>query len=560
MKRAIIIFAGIFAAMTVFQSCDESLLDIPQQGVQSEESFYKTDEDAEAAIAAVYQRFRFTNFGQTTARGGGDRERASGTVMHIAGIWLKELLADDMISGKDDEPFGQCAVRANDPYVQWYYGIFYQTIYLANVILTKFEPGQSEVIDRAIAEAKFFRAYCYYELTTLWDEVPLVDRILATTEEQQVPAASQEELWAFIEKDLNEALSCPYIPTKTNINDLDGAGRLTTQAIRTLMGKVYLWQKKYHEAVEAMKPIIESKAYKLVDDSGVFYHTSGNGCPEYIMETVRYYDTNNMDYQYGWKAISINWEFGYYLFAGPEATKHYDFASSGYGWGFLEASEDLYNTFMREEGENGYRYQRAIVPVEKLREMNLRFGYDATCAGKYGYLQFKLLPTDADDPYTAQYYGVNCSTPVFRYADVLLMMSEACFNDGDKASAEEYLNAVRTRAQLKPKSGITMDDIKLERRLELCMEGLRWQDIKRWGDAPTILKDKGKKIPMYEIIRDPDNDYYTAEGIYNAKYTFRRYYIDNIISDCGWQDRDIVLPFPETEILTNKALKQKYDY
>ena len=98
---------------------------------------------------------------------------------------------------------------------------------------------------------------------------------------------------------------------------------------------------------------------------------------------------------------------------------------------------------------------------------------------------------------------------------------EACLNDGDSGNAEVYLNKIRVRAHLPEKHGITMDDIKIERRLELAMEGFRYQDLKRWGDAETVLADKGKKIAKFEIkvpaghsLTNADADYF-----YNANYT-----------------------------------------
>jgi hypothetical protein len=122
------------------------------------------------------------------------------------------------------------------------------------------------------------------------------------------------------------------------------------------------------------------------------------------------------------------------------------------------------------------------------------------------------------------------------------MMAEACVRGG-LGSADTYVNEVRARAGLAPKSGVTLADVKKERQLELCFEAVRFQDLKRWGDLPTELKDKGKKLPTLM----PGN-------IVN--------YSDNPDPAAGWQNRDYLLPFPLSEIQTNKALadQQNPDY
>ncbi len=141
------------------------------------------------------------------------------------------------------------------------------------------------------------------------------------------------------------------------------------------------------------------------------------------------------------------------------------------------------------------------------------------------------------------------------------MAAEACLQAGDQAGADEYLGRVRDRARLPRKSHVTLSDIKLERRLELAMEGMRFQDLKRWGDAPAVLADKGKKLPTFQIVPDPNNDLTTAAGIYNARYTTKTTYVDNEKSLAGWTpNRDEWLPFPENELEVNSNLKQNPGY
>lgn len=568
MKKINILIACALSVASL-SSCDKSLLDIPQQGVRSEANSYITDDDCDAALAAAYARFRsiyaggFTLYGQKNGGDGTGRKQES--PYEVNGVWFKDMLGDDQhtVAGEDSDALEMesCAVSSTNVWAEIYYKDMFESIYLANLVISKFDPTESPIKSRNVAEARVIRAFCYYELTTLWGPVPKVDRVLATSEDFQIGNCPEEELWEFIESDLNYALDCPDLTTKQVLGDKDGAARITSQAVRVLLAKVYLWQKKYHEARTVLEPVITSGVYKLEDDIAVLYHSTGNGSQEYIWEFVRHTDFANPTYQYGWYGIDANWLFGCGMQGGPECRNYYEFNHESYGWGFLWPTKTLYDAYVQEEGENGWRLSRTIKTVDQVIAMCIGFVVDMNLTNVEGLFRMKWLPTLSDEPKMNAYYGIMCNTPVFRYADALLLMSEACFNDGAAGEAETYLNMVRTRAHLPEKHGITMDDIKLERRLELAMEGLRYQDLKRWGDISTVLKNKGEKIARWTVKVDPNNDFSTAEGYYNAKYTFIQEYFDNILSNWGWQDElDWYLPFPETEMLVNRALMNQNDF
>ena len=107
-----------------------------------------------------------------------------------------------------------------------------------------------------------------------------------------------------------------------------------------------------------------------------------------------------------------------------------------------------------------------------------------------------------------------------RYAEVLLLAAEACLESGDNTSALDYFNQIRVRAQLPTLSSITLDDIKNEKRLELCMEEVRYQDLVRWGDAPSVLAEKGHRIPVFSGIKE-DGSYDITYPYENTTYGFQ---------------------------------------
>ena len=117
-----------------------------------------------------------------------------------------------------------------------------------------------------------------------------------------------------------------------------------------------------------------------------------------------------------------------------------------------------------------------------------------------------------DKRFTPQEIGLpdnDLTSPVnyraIRYADVLLMAAEAYFETGNPSLATQYLNEVRARVNMPPLSGITLNDIYNERRLELSCEGHRFFDLVRTGQAQsmitdfTINKNELFPLPLVEI-------------------------------------------------------------
>lgn len=92
------------------------------------------------------------------------------------------------------------------------------------------------------------------------------------------------------------------------------------------------------------------------------------------------------------------------------------------------------------------------------------------------------------------------------------------------------------------------------------MDGVRFQDLKRWGDAAKVLATKSAKLPTFTITPDPSND--PNDATYHSwKYTTKITYTDNDYPDHSWTvGRDDFLPFPQNEIDVNKALEQNKGY
>lgn len=527
MKKIYKMIACLAAVSLLAVSCNEKLLDIPQQGVQSEDNSYITDDDCESAITAVYHAWR--------AEWSGCGYIIGPCYSNL--FWAKNLMADDMTTTSASQvEFAYSSVTPSNPWVEAIYNGLYRTIYFANIVLDKFTP-ESDVKARCIAEAKFFRALCYYELITLWGAVPKVDHVLAP-EEYDIAKTEISELWEFVETDLTDAIDSGKLPSKTGIDDKETGIRITREAARAVLGKVYLTEEKFSEAKATLDLVINSHLYGLIPDMNDLYHTQANFCREYLFENVRKWDTANLynkdsgnsAVQDGWYGLEENWLFPYTFVT--DGTQTFPFVD-GMGWGSMNPTKKIYDAFVSAEGPKSYRRLASCLVVDDLPDFGVVYTSGASWKGNEGVFRFKWLMSQTDEIWNAWTGRLN-NTPCMRYADVLLMAAEASLRGGG-GSPDGYINEVRRRAKLSEKSGYTMADLKKERQLELCFEGVRFQDLKRWGDLPVELADKGKKIPTFmpgAIVQ----------------------YADNPDPSAGWQDRDYLLPFPLVEMQVNKAM------
>lgn len=489
-NKTLSLFAGILLAAAAV-SCEKQL-DIPQHGSIGVDEFYQTDADAESAVANLYCVWR-----------GAFSDR----------MYLFTLLSDEVHRGGNHAtkfaPFPQLlswTFNSGNSYVAAYYKSCYNIIYAANLIIDNID-ADTPVKRQAVAEAKFFRAYAHFHLAALWGEgVPMVDHLLKP-DEYHVGNSEAGEVWALVEKDLTDAIA--VLPSKSGVND-KSLLRISKEAAEVYLGNAYLWQKKYADAAKQYESVIESGKYQLWD--GEFEnltHVPANGCCEKVLEAQVPNDLDN------YRANGISTGNGFWGNAGLCLTFYTQskeakntFAS---GNGYFPPREGLYNAFVAEEGTDGYRLKASIRTIDQLSQAGLTCNIDGTIlfySDVYFNWKTRILKSDlmgnpgrnVDNQYINYCY--------VRYAEVLLLAAEAEFRAGNKGKAEGYLNQVRHRARLADKTGITLDDIKTEKRLEFAFEGVRFLDLTRWqriegeDDAYKAMKDQDKVVYNVKVTKD----------------------------------------------------------
>ena len=131
-----------------------------------------------------------------------------------------------------------------------------------------------------------------------------------------------------------------------------------------------------------------------------------------------------------------------------------------------------------------------------------------------------------------------------RLAEVLLVAAEAHLASGNVAKATEYVNQIRRKAQIPELTTVTLQDIKDEKRLELCREGTLYQDLQRWGDTYEKLKGVGLKEPIFHE---------------NGSITY--FDCGNPADKCGYKKgKHELLPFPANEVRLNDQIVQNPGY
>ena len=517
MKKNILYIAllGLMSLMTV--SC-ESELDIEKHGnMGSMDTYYTTDENINSASASLYLQVRSNYF---------------------TWYFLKNLLSDDVWCGGGQrgdngemEKLNEYNFDSNHGSIEGVYSGLYSIIYKANLIIDMTE-GETAVMKRAINEAKVFRAWAHFELVSLWGTAPKVDHLLDPGEYRQANGTAADT-WAFVEQDLTEAIASGTLPSKSSVNDQETGIRATKEFAQALLGKAYLFQGKNSEAAAMLDNVINSGKYALFngeyDDQ---FHAANNNNCESVFELQKRFDTEQMWNQFDMVYLMQGWRSDKLKYKGEASTL---LATGTYG--FLNPRKSLYDAFVAWEGADGYRLNKTVLTYPQINDLGVTISGSNAVYGNEGYFFWKNQSYKDDCIQDMTYFqgAQYINLKIMRYAEVLLLAAEANLQAGKTDKALQYINEVRTRAKETPLTSVTLNDIKTEKRLELCLECVRYQDLVRWGDDKTAMGNQGKEVPAF-----------TTDGVqWNWQNTVY-----------GFQDKNMLLPIPLKELELNPNMQK----
>jgi hypothetical protein len=466
----------IFLALFVMASCSDDFVDVASNNENSED-YFNSEQDYQDALISAYDLL------QTTSQN----------------VLLGEIASDNTLCGGEnanDVPgFQQIDDMIHTPInnqlrVLWQW--MYAGVNRANYIMEFQDKTDFAGKEGVLAQARFLRAYYYFELVKWFGDVPFaVDTRIQFGDQFSIGRTPKAEIYAQMELDFMYAAdNLPYVQSQT--------GRVTKGAAQAMLGKVYLYQDKFPEAAAVLEDLIDNGPYDLLSDYSTMFENDNENNIESVFE-VQYTDLEGAGFgcfqcSEGNIAVGFNGIRGY---NGPL------FES---GFSFNVPTQEVVDEF--EVGD--MRLETAILDIDAwAADTGATFttGFEHT-----GYYNRKYIARQGD----SNIGDANLTNPnnyrAIRFADVLLMAAEA-LNRGNisDSRAEMYLNRVRERAFGNSDNNISAtganltDAIYHERRVELVGEGHRFFDLVRTGRAAAEIDgfQAGKHelfpIPLIEI-------------------------------------------------------------
>jgi len=360
-------------------------------------------------------------------------------------------------------------------------------------------------------EVHFLRAYYYFTLVKFFGDVPLfTDKRLGLAESGSLGRTPMADVYKQVENDLIAAIAVlPAVQVQK--------GRITKYAAQALLGKVYLYQKKYNEAAPVLESIITSNAFTLVNDyAGMFLSTGENGA-----ESVFEIQYSNTSPYYNWGGATRgqgNYAVQQCGIRGLNGSGAMPYAA---GWSTNLPTQNLSNAYAAGD----QRKAATILDIEAYKAANPSFNitYQVAPYKNTGLYSQKYHPRKGQTSGQLELNYLN-NYRIIRYADVLLMAAEAWNKSTapNDTKAQGYVNQVRRRAfgdnahDIATTGNALYLNIIDERRLELAMEGDRFFDLVRTGQAAT--KITGFTAGKHEVFPIPQEEVIISGLTQNAGY------------------------------------------
>lgn len=482
MKR--ILFINQITALLLifaFSSC-EDFLEQPVKGKQELGNYYSNEDECLKALSGCYASLSPQDWWEND-------------FFYMVG----DVCSDDAFKGNsiegDQRDFGNLAQFNINPQNEWIevkWRYTYEMIYRTNLVIVNVAeaPISEDLKEKIIAEAKFLRAFAYFEAVKNWGDVPLITEPLTAEDpfQQRKPVA---EVWAQIEKDLTDAAA--VLPEKSQQNSVD-IGHATKGAALSYLAKAYVYQKKWQDAQTTAEKVISSAEYNLSDPFDKVWNINNPNGKESIFEIQNSYNE---------------------LYDTGSALPTLSRSRADGGWGFCTPSSHLDN-FMKNDPRRNYTIIKEGDNVDAEHpEYDTELSQNET-----GRINHKYYLALADRPFDEEHKRSGLNHILFRYADLVLLHAEAAYHNGNQSTARNSLNMVRSRVSLELKNSAgqaLLIDIYNERRMELAMEGHRYYDLKRQGGIKQPgfprIKEVMEEFVNYNLNLNTDYDKGNNKGI-----------------------------------------------
>lgn len=543
MKKYLSIIAAALL-MGSFSSCSDFLDRYPLEEL-SEESFWKTEKDAEMAVSNLY---------------------------NVLPTWDTDeaINSDDAVHGIKWAA-GDQSKGVYDP-VNYGWSGEYGYIRQANLVLEKIQEMDlsEDAYKKLEGQARFFRAYTYFTLIRSFGAVPYIDKPLEMSDVENITRTPKDEVYAKVMEDFDIAIA--NLPVQW---DEANSGRITKGAAMAMKARAALYYNNWETAMTEAKNVMDLGQYELYDKDNTgrykeLFWEVADGCDEFIL-SVQYNAPTRTHYLIGWECFpTLGW-------GGLNPTQSLVDAFEDINGAPITSEASVYdptNPFANRDprlevnvlhdGETMYGVTIKVAPLKSSGNTGIAQHGDATATGYY---QQKWLDPSIDPQSTG--WNMGKDWVIIRYAEVLLTYAEAKNELSPlDPSAFDAVNQVRRRVGMpdlqntdptKPTYCGTQDDLRKriwnEWRVEFALEGGKRQwDIRRWGIAKDVLNAPFEGL-RYTLVDDPN----APKGDNGKKCIL---YVGEPLKLAGshYEDHNYLLPIPQSEIDLNPKLEQNPGY
>jgi len=513
MKKIIYILILVF----LISAC-KKFLDEPVRGVQTFDNYFTTPEDCENFLVGCYQgmfqddwwKIQFVYLLNETA---------------TDDAWLSNPTQAEL----DYKNFSQFQMTPQNDYLYPFWEYMYKNIFQCNLAMEGYanSPAREtdpQLINRLTGEAKFIRAYCYFELAKNFKELPILTKTMTPDELNSVGLSTQEEVYNLIISDLLAAST--VVPEGYPSIDL---GRVSKGAIWAYLSKAYLYTEDWTKCKQYADSVINSGLYSLEPVFGDIWDINNRNGMESIFELQTMYNPN---YETGNSLPILSGgreDHGWYYCA-PSSHLEKAYLDEGDTIRLRATIISPYNEATAEEEGVGkasvYDTDGTTIAVSSFDVSRLRDSKSMRINRK-----FYILPEDRMENYGHTDRNRIPKNHIFmRLGEVMLNRAEAMwhmihtsgnanFSEADIINGDLF--AIRNRVNL-PNVSSSGDqlllDIFKERRLELAGELKRWDDIRRSkhpsDNMPLIYHIMGSNGSFVNYNTQENNDWFETQSPY----------------------------------------------
>ncbi len=502
----------LFISFIIFltTSCSKELNQVPISTATTS-TFYQQPSDFIQGINAVYN----------SLRGYPDRL-----------LNLSEIRSDNIygvsVTVRDWDPINNFSPGiAPNVYVEEAWNVNFNGIFKANAILDQITKNASylnspALATRLTAEARYLRAFFYFDLVRYFGKVPIIDHPVVAAEANSISRNTVSDVYKFIIADLQYAIAnlpLNYSGTFPAYSATD-VGRATKYAAEGTLAQVYMARSgptysvegpgmasnEWNLAMPLIQDIINSGSFAMnANYANIFAYANQSPTPAGNKEAV--FDVMYVSGQTPVLGATFVWGL----------TPNYYFTSlaipnSNGSLEIIPVSNNLVNAY--ETGD--------------LRKAATVFTAGVTSGGATDLRPFFKKYLDVTKAPAASRFDWGENFIAIRYTDIMMMKAECILNGatgGTQADVDAIVNSVRTRAGLSSKTNVTLAQLFDERRKEFADEGSRWFDLQRSGGLITTMnnwiatEDVAKRIsPVvanYVIYPVPQSQLDAAPGLYS---------------------------------------------